>query len=145
MPAQRSDQRAVQRPAIRTALNRFEIDETKIPPGMKYQWKRKSMMGAEDTEHLINLEANGWSPVPQERHPELTGSRMKTGAEIVRGGLVLMEVPNEVAQDAVELDRFAAKNQVAQQMQRLGMEGRRVPGAKGIKTEYVADRQVADD
>lgn len=144
MSVQRSAQRATQRPTIRTALNRFEIDESKIPQGMRYQWKRKSMMGAEDTEHLINLEANGWQPVPQERHPELSGSRMKNGAEIVRGGLVLMEVPIEAAQESVELDRFAAKNQVAQQMQRLGMEGKRVAG-KGIKTEYVADRQIADD
>lgn len=144
MTIQRSQQRTAQR-VVRTSLNRFEIDASKIPPNMRYEWKRKKLMGMEDTNHLINLEINGWSPVPQDRHPERFGSRMKTGAEIEQDGLVLMEIPIEVAQESVELDKFAAKNQVAQQMQRLGMEGRRVPGSKGIKTEYVPDRQVVDD
>ncbi len=85
-PPQRSEQRAVQRLSIRTPGNRFDLDESRIPPGMHYEWKRKTFLGREDVEHLVNLDANGWSPVPAERHPELSGTRLQSGSEVVRGG-----------------------------------------------------------
>lgn len=135
---QRSEQRVPQRPlVIRTGSNRFEFDRDVIPDGMTYEWKRKSMFGAEDVENMINLDQNGWSPVPADRHPELMGRRPQVGGEIVRGGLMLMERPEEITQEAKELDTFAARNQVAQQVQRLGLEGKRAAG-KGIKTTYEA-------
>lgn len=136
--AQRSEQRVQQRPlVIRTGSNRFEFDRDVIPDGMTYEWKRKSMFGAEDIENMINLDQNGWSPVPADRHPELMGRRAVVGGEIVRGGLMLMERPEEITEEARELDTFAARNQVAQQVQRLGLEGKRAAG-KGIKTTYEA-------
>lgn len=135
---QRSEQRVQQRPlVIRTGSNRFEFDRDVIPDGMDYEWKRKSMFGAEDIENMINLDQNGWSPVPADRHPELMGRRAVVGGEIVRGGLMLMERPVEITEEARELDTFAARSQVAQQVQRLGLEGKRAAG-KGIKTSYDA-------
>jgi hypothetical protein len=135
-PIQRSQQRVQQRPlVIRTGSNRFEFDRDMIPGGMCYEWKRKTMFGAEDVENLINLDQNGWVPVPADRHPELMGRRATVGGEIVRGGLILMERPEEISEEARELDTFAARSQVAQQIQRLGLEGKRAAG-KGIKTSY---------
>lgn len=135
-PVQRSAQRVPQRPlVIRTGSNRFEFDRDVIPEGQTYEWKRKSMFGQEDVENMINLDQNGWSPVPAHRHPELMGRRAVVGGEIVRGGLLLMERPQEITEEARELDTFAARSQVAQQIQRLGLEGKRA-GGKGIKTTY---------
>lgn len=133
-PAQRSEQRAVQRLSIRTPGNRFDIDETRIPPGMHYEWKRKTFLGREDVEHLVNLDANGWAPVPADRHPELSGTRLQSGSEVVRGGMVLMERPKEITEEARELDGFAAKQQVAAQIQRLGLSGHTKAG-KGIRRQ----------
>lgn len=132
---QRSEQRVPQRLALRTGTNRFDFDHAIIPDDMVYEWKRKSIYGQEDVEHLINLDANGWSPVPAERHPELMGRRAVLGGEIVRGGMILMERPKELSEEARDLDTFAAKNQVATQLQRLGLEGKRAAG-RGIKTTY---------
>jgi hypothetical protein len=140
--AQRSEQRAPQRIMLRTGSNRFEFDQSLIPSGICYEWKRKTLFGQEDTENLITLEQNGWSPVPAERHPELMGRRAILGAEIVRGGLILMERPADITEEARELDTFAARNQVATQVQRLGLDGRRAAG-RGIKTSYAAG-DVAD-
>jgi hypothetical protein len=147
---QRSDQRSEQRPRqrlqIRTPGNRFDIDQSRIPQGMAYEWKRKNFMGAEDIEHLVNLDANGWTAVPAERHPELSGTRLQSGSEIVRGGLMLMERPVEITEEARELDGFAAKNAVASQVQRLGLSARTVKG--GIKRSYAPppeDAMVAED
>lgn len=136
-PMQRSDQRVPQRLVLRTGSNRFEFDRSLIPAGMHYEWKRKSVFGQEDTENLVNLEQNGWAPVPADRHPELSGRRAVAGSEICRGGLMLMERPIEITEEARELDNFAAKHQIAAQVQRLGLEGKRAAG-KGIKTSYEA-------
>ncbi len=133
-PSQRSEQRSPQRLQIRTPGNRFDLDHLRTPAGMHYEWKRQTFMGAVDTEHLVNLEANGWTPVPADRHPELTGTRLQSGSEIVRGGLMLMERPIEITDEARELDGFAAKQQVAAQIQRLGLAGHRA-GGKGLKRE----------
>ncbi len=147
-PLQRSAQRSGIRLQIRTPGNRFDIDETRIPNGMAYEWKRQSFMGAQDIEHLVNLDANGWLPVPAERHPELSGTRLQKGSEIVRGGLMLMERPVEISEEARELDGFAAKHQVSSQIQRLGLQGQRAD-RRGIKTRIGpapdAPHQVIDD
>lgn len=131
---QRSEQRAPQGVVIRTALNRFDFDRRRIPPGMTYEWKRKNVLGKEDTEHLINLESNGWTAVPPERHPELAGRRT-VGEEIVKGDMVLMERPEEITEEARELDKFAAGFQYASQLQRLGLQGHRAAG-KGVRRTY---------
>jgi hypothetical protein len=133
--AQRSEQRIPQRLIIRTGSNRFEFDRSLVPTGMHYEWKRATLYGQEDTENLVNLEQNGWACVPPDRHPELSGRRATVNGEIRRGGLVLMERPMEITEEARDLDTFAARNQVATQIQRLGLEGKRAAG-KGIKTSY---------
>lgn len=146
-PQQRSEQRSFQRFAIRTPTNRFNLDENLIPPNMTYEWKRKTIMGMEDVESQINYEANGWTPVPPDRHPELMGLRKTNANEIVRGGLVLMQRPVEITSQVQELEEFAARNQVAMQLQRLRMEGKRAAG-RGIKTDYQeapAPQRVPDD
>ena len=51
---QRAPQRAAMRPMFRTPLNRYDVDESKIPPGMTYQWCVSSILGAEATEQQIN-------------------------------------------------------------------------------------------
>lgn len=151
-PIQRSEQRVRQRVVIRTGAQRFEFDESLKPDGMTYEWKRKTMFGQEDNENMVNLEQNGWETVPADRHPELAGRRALAGGEIVRGGLVLMERPEDITEESRELDTFAARNQVAAQVQRLGLEGKRAAG-KGIKTAYlkptkadlIGDGTVIDD
>jgi hypothetical protein len=140
--AQRSAQRPSQKLTIRTGSNRFDFDRDLIPAGMTYEWKRASIFGQEDTENLISLEMNGWTPVPADRHKELMGKRATQGGEIKRGGLVLMERPAEVSIEAREMDTFAARHQVAAQIQRLGLEGKRAAG-RGIKTSYVAPEDAA--
>lgn len=143
---QRSEQRVPQRLVLRTGSNRFDFDRSIIPTGMTYEWKRKTVFGQEDTENLINLEQNGWNSVPADRHPELMGRRATAGGEICRGGLLLMERPAEITDEARELDTFAARHQVAAQVQRLGLEGKRAAG-KGIRTSYNApdDAQSVPD
>jgi hypothetical protein len=133
--AQRSAQRTPQRIVIASAGNRFDVDLRKRPQGMTYEWKAQTIMGFELLEQQIMQEANGWTPVPAERHPELTGSRGAKGGIIKRGGQILMERPNEITAEARELEDFAARYAVGSQLQKLKLSGHRA-GGKGIKKSY---------
>src|SRR5579885_2892955 len=106
--AQRTPMRAPRNIVLRTARNMFDIDESKIPEGMSYEWKARTINGAENTAHLITYEFNGWTPVPAERHPELLGSRAVAGATIELGGQVLMERPVDITQYSRELEQQQA-------------------------------------
>ena len=132
---QRSAQRTPQRIVIASAGNRFDVDLNKKPRGMTYEWKAQTVMGYELTEQQIMQEANGWTPVPSERHPELTGSRGAKGGIIKRGGQILMERPEEITREAAEMDTFAARYAVASQLQKLKLTGHRA-GGRGIKKSY---------
>lgn len=124
MSGNRAELRAPQR-IIRHAGNRFDVDLSKVPSGMVYAWRRKTVGGLDDKENMINCDLNGWRPVPADRHPELAGPSARAGEEIVRGGLLLMEQPAEWQAESREMDRFAAFNAVESQVQRLGLQARR--------------------
>jgi hypothetical protein len=117
-----------------TPANRFDYDRSKIPPDMEYQWKRVTIAGKEDPENMILCEQNGWTPVPNERHPELVGARAPAGEAIVRGGQMLMQLPKQYVDEAVADEKFTAHHTVEEQIQRLGIQARQ-NGAKGIKRE----------
>lgn len=137
-------QRQPQRRRIFTPGNRFDFDHSKIPSGMVYQWNRVTLAGQEDPENMILCEQNGWTPVPAERHPELSGLSASKGSAIVRGGLMLCQQPVEYAQEAQELDRFAARNVIESQIQRLGLQARK-NGGRGIKREIAPlDREAIE-
>jgi hypothetical protein len=129
-PLAREPQRAPQRRVIYTGENRFKYDDSRRPAGVAYAWKRVTMAGQEDTEHQILCEMNGWKPVPANRHPELMGPRA-TDQPIIRGGQMLMEQPEEWAQESRMLEEFTAKQTLEQQVQRYGLQGRRGAGSKG--------------
>lgn len=90
------------------------IDEFAAPPapdGWTYEWKRKEVMGKEDHTYQTQLLRKGWEPVPAERHPEMMPAGMKDGS-IERKGLVLMERPKEITDEAREIERRRARQQV---------------------------------
>lgn len=96
----------------------FYIDLSDIPPGWTYEWKRKLVLGAEDPAYMVALARAGWEPVPTSRHP----SYMPDGGNyptIERKGMILMERPTEITDDARENERRKARNQVRQKEAQL--------------------------
>ncbi len=89
------------------------------PDGWEYQWKTRTVLGAENPGEMVALEMAGWSAVPAARHPEL----MPRGGHfevIERGGQILMECPKRVT----EAQRIREKRKAMERMdinrQRLG-------------------------
>lgn len=82
------------------SLSPYDIPEEVKPPGMTYQWKRRSVAGQVDDSYLGDLQRRGWQFVPADRHP---------GRAVEHDGLVLMEIPTQWLRESEERDRRAAQ------------------------------------
>jgi len=101
-----------------TGTDEFYFDLRIIPDGWSYEWKRRTVAGAEDPAYQIQLAKAGWTAVPAKRHPELMPS---TGhwEVIERKGQILMERPKIVTDRARMLANMDALNQVRMKEQQL--------------------------
>jgi hypothetical protein len=96
----------------------FYINKDDIPAGWEYEWKRKLLLGAEDPAYQVALARAGWEPVPTSRHP----SYMPNNGDhpiIERKGMVLMERPSEISDEARAIELRKARNQVRQKEAQL--------------------------
>lgn len=91
--------------------DQFKFDQSIVPPGWDYQWKTKTVMGAEDPGYKVQLQKAGWTPVPARRHPEMMPVGY-TGDTIERKGQILMEMPKSVVDRRRIMDKNAALDQV---------------------------------
>ena len=116
------------RPAVRTRSRMrrvsamddpFYIPVEEIPEGSSYEWKRFSNVGAEDPFYIAQMRRQGWEPVDPKRHPTWVppGYSLPT---IIKGGMILMERPIELTQEAQRETRQLAQQQMAEAEQRLG-------------------------
>jgi len=96
----------------------FWIPRDIVPPGWDYEWKRRTVMGQEDPTYAVHLARAGWEPVPVSRHPQLMPSGWR-GQIIERKGMVLMERPSEISEEARNMELRRARNQVRQKEQQL--------------------------
>jgi len=97
----------------------FYVNPNLIPDGWSYEWKRRLTVGQEDPAYQVQLARMGWEPVPASRHPNmmpLDGSYQT----IERKGMILMERPSEITDEAKEIDLSRARQQVSAKKQQLG-------------------------
>lgn len=104
--------------SLEDAPDKFYVDTDTIPEGWDYEWKRKSVLGAEDPSYEVQVARGGWEPVPPDRHPGFMPKGFK-GESIERDGLVLMERPKEITEAVREADRRRARAQVRQKEEQL--------------------------
>jgi hypothetical protein len=96
----------------------FYINPSDIPPGWDYEWKRKLLLGAEDPAYQVALARAGWEPVPTSRHPSYMPNQ-GSHPIIERKGMVLMERPSEISDEARAIELRKARNQVRQKEAQL--------------------------
>jgi hypothetical protein len=115
-PRDRAARRAAELRGHASDLNDDGTDEYYIelgiiPDGWSYEWKTRTILGAEDPAHQVALARKGWEIVPASRHPELMPMGYK-GVEITRKGMVLMERPMEITQEARNAELRKARMQM---------------------------------
>lgn len=91
--------------------DKFAYDASIVPPGWSYEWKRQTVMGAQDPGYQVSLAQRGWEAVPADRHPEMMPLGYQ-GGTIDRDGLRLMERPAVITEEARERERRDAREQV---------------------------------
>jgi len=95
-------------------VDEFRINPKMIPDGWTYEWKRKTVMGQEDVGYQTSLARMGWDPVNVNKdhdHRALMGADWK-GRTIERKGMILMERPKVITEEARRLERQRARGQV---------------------------------
>lgn len=100
------------------AVDKFAIPEHIVPDGWTYEWKRKTIMNAEDPAYEVELARRRWAPVPASRHPEMMPVGYR-GKEILRDGLILMERPAAITDDVRAGDLRRARMQVRAKEEQL--------------------------
>lgn len=96
----------------------FYVPPDYIPDGWTYEWKAYSVMNEIQSSHIRELERKGWAFVPAARHPDMVAIG-DTGNMILRKGLVLMERPTEIVDEARMIERRRASEQVRAKEQQL--------------------------
>lgn len=121
-PTERARQRAAE---IRGHLgdldegtDEFYVPKDIIPDGWTYEWKRYSTYNQIDSSHIREMERKGWSFVPASRHPSMLAIG-DSGNIILRKGLVLMERPTEIVEEARLIEKRRAAAQVRAKEEQL--------------------------
>ena len=115
----------------------FYIDPKSIPTGWDYEWKRHKVLGQEDPAYMVQTARMGWEPVPANRHPEFMPSGY-IGNTIERKGMILMERPKELSDEARQIELKKARNQIRQKEAQLNSaEGGQFGRSKSDGTSLV--------
>ena len=123
-PRERAARRAAEIKANRgdvdlDSIDEFYIDPAIIPEGWSYEWKRHTLLGREDPSYQVSLARAGWEAVPASRHPEMMPVNSKMSL-IERKGMILMERPMSLTNEARDVELRRARMQVRAKEQQLG-------------------------
>lgn len=91
--------------------DKFYIDPRTIPDGWSYEWKTFTVLGKENPSYQVAMAHKGWESVPRSRHPHMMPHNHQ-GETIDREGMILMERPLEITQEAKTRDQRIARAQV---------------------------------
>jgi hypothetical protein len=100
-------------------VDKFYIDPKLIPDGWSYEWKTFTVLGKENPSYQVAMAHKGWEAVPRSRHPHLMPLNYQ-GETIEREGMMLMERPLEITQEAKARDLRIARAQVRGKEEQLG-------------------------
>jgi hypothetical protein len=109
--ARRSAELREHRGDVPEGNDKFAIHPSMIPDGWSYEWKTNTVLGAKNRAYEVSIARAGWEPVPANRHPELMPANW-TGNSIEMDGMILMERPKEITDEARMSEARAARDQV---------------------------------
>ena len=100
----------------------FAIPEDLTEADWDRQWIRVSVHGWEDVDNQVGMQENGWRPISANR-PGWEGRFMPPGYKgaIQKSGLMLMERPMSLTEEARAEERRVTKGQTETQRQSFGM------------------------
>jgi hypothetical protein len=113
----------------------YFVPPNEIPSGWDYQWNTFSVHGREDNEMQVLMHANGWRPVPAERHAGRWTAPNYKGAVIVKG-LRLEERPTALGNEARAEEEGKARTQMRDQTDSLRLTEKMPAGFESRRSKY---------
>ncbi len=106
------------------SINPFDLPEHFVreinAEGFTLEWKRQSTYNQEDRSYISGLMAQGWTHVPASRYPGRYGSNDQGAIE--HKGMVLMERPTSMTEDARYEEKRKASDQLVMKERSWGVE-----------------------
>ena len=93
-------------------MDLFPLLPSEIPEGWTYEGKRYSVFNKDEPQYLANMMRGGWTPVPASRHPRLLYTGY-SGDTIIKDGIILMERPKVLTDEARVREGLEARNAIA--------------------------------
>ena len=94
------------------AMNSPSIRKSFLMAG-PMKWKPPgARLGKEDHAYTVSLLQHGWEAVPVSRHPEMMPKDWNQGSVIERKGMILMERPTTIVEEAKNIELRKARMQV---------------------------------
>lgn len=144
----RREERRLERPSagFLTDDGMYALDMSKVPPGMKMEWKRHTLLGMDDKRNQVVIRQFHWEPVPHKLQPHILGhTSADENQHIVVGGLGLYMRPDYLCEEA---DQEAVRNAdyvTSQQLQSLRLQSREQVGDRFTKIKRTAAQVQAVD
>lgn len=142
------DGQPLSRAVVEDKGDQFYVDPRDVPAGWTYQWNTVHIFNNQEVvlRHMNRMYANGWRPVPADRHPGRWTPLGHKG-EIVVEGMRLEERPEILTIEAAQQDAQKARQQMIDRDQAL-MGGkanfRGNAGGQGIPVRGTAIRMSID-
>lgn len=107
----------------------YDVPANEIPDGWSYQWNPVTVLNQEIIATQNLMFANGWRPVPADRHP---GRWTRPGhkGDIIVDGLRLEERPEAMTDEALAEEEMKARRQIRDQSDILKLSKKMPDGFK---------------
>lgn len=125
--------KVVSRAGARTGIDEFQVPPGVIPPGWSWEWKNQTVLGEPNKSYEAELAQVGWEPVMTESYP---GVFLPVGQKgpIIRKGMILMERPMALTQEARAEDKRRADEAVGRALKKHGKLD--TTGAHGVDANH---------
>ena len=107
---------------LNEGTDEFYVPPSLVPDGWTYEWKRHKIWNQEDPAYTVQLAREGWEEVPLHRNAahEAMMPRNWSGNTIERKGMILMERPLELTEEARNIEKRRARQQIIAKKEQLG-------------------------
>lgn len=118
-PTRAAEAREPRRRRVPGWVDKYYIPADAKPEGVSFEWKRLETFGQPDPSYQANLGMNGWEAVKAEDFPEIAKSVGVASGSIIRDGLILMERPQSLTNEARLEDTNAAREAIRAKEEQL--------------------------
>lgn len=115
--------------------DQFAIPDGIRPDGWSWEWKRYTVLNEPQVAYQAKLSHVGWTYVMAESYPGVFMPVDKVGP-IIRDGMVLMERPEALTEEAKREEKRAADDRISRSRQQHGL----APVSGGVDTDTRAAR-----